>query len=47
MILCPDCQKEIPRDEFVEHRRREHPPETKIITIPDAIHAGERMGWEE
>lgn len=47
MIFCPDCQREIPRDEFVEHREREHPPELKTVTVKESLHDGERFGWED
>ena len=42
---CPDCEWDLPDEEFVAHREAEHPPELKILTIPDALHSGERMGW--
>jgi hypothetical protein len=48
MIFCPDCERDIPRDEFVQHREREHPAgETKVVAVHEPLHSGERMGWEE
>jgi hypothetical protein len=44
VTFCPDCEQDIPTDEFIAHREREHPPGLHVIsgvggiTSEEAVH---------
>jgi hypothetical protein len=45
VTYCPDCQTDVPADDFVEHREREHPPAT-ITLMPAGIESQTRFGTD-
>lgn len=45
VTFCPDCQTDIPADEFVTHREREHPPAPINLSVA-GIESQTRFGTD-
>jgi hypothetical protein len=44
MTFCPDCETDIPAEDFVPHRETDHPPTPKTLSVAGVL-SGERFGY--